>query len=207
MVRSSQNTPSISSTTPVSYTALNGGDAVSYTQQMLPSGHEAVYSQPPPVGYVQDYPPQSGFPQSTLCRLLNSHHPFDLELTVAVSPSYPPNNSYGPAQQYYPQQQQYRPGQGLAPLPSQANIAPYSRDGAPIGYGQDQGSSTRMAMAGGQPTGMFSRNLIGSLVSTAFRLNDENDRIGIWFVLQDLSVRTEGAFRYVECVCGGRVKR
>lgn len=54
----------------------------------------------------------------------------------------------------------------------------------------------RMAMVGGQPQGMFTRNLIGSLAASAFRLSDTHDRIGIWFVLQDLSVRTEGPFRY-----------
>lgn len=42
---------------------------------------------------------------------------------------------------------------------------------------------------------MFTRNLIGSLSASAFRLTDPDDRIGIWFVLQDLSVRTEGDFR------------
>jgi hypothetical protein len=60
---------------------------------------------------------------------------------------------------------------------------------------------TRMsAMAGiGAPQGggLFTRNLIGSLAASAFRLTDPNDKIGIWFVLQDLSVRTEGNFRYV----------
>ena len=42
---------------------------------------------------------------------------------------------------------------------------------------------------------MFTRNLIGSLSASAFKLTDEKDRIGIWFILQDLSVRTEGWFR------------
>ena len=47
-----------------------------------------------------------------------------------------------------------------------------------------------------QPTGgMFTRNLIGSLSASAFRLTDPDDRIGVWFILQDLSVRTEGMFR------------
>lgn len=46
-----------------------------------------------------------------------------------------------------------------------------------------------------QPTGMFTRNLIGSLAASAFRLADIADHIGIWFILQDLSVRTEGHFR------------
>lgn len=45
------------------------------------------------------------------------------------------------------------------------------------------------------PQGMYTRNLIGSLSASAFRLSDPNDKIGIWFVLQDLSVRTEGTFR------------
>jgi len=55
----------------------------------------------------------------------------------------------------------------------------------------------RMPVSSTQPTGMFTRNLIGSLSASAFRLTDPDDRIGIWFVLQDLSVRTEGDFRYI----------
>lgn len=42
---------------------------------------------------------------------------------------------------------------------------------------------------------MYTRNLIGSLAATAFKLHDLSDTLGIWFVLQDLSVRTEGEFR------------
>lgn len=40
--------------------------------------------------------------------------------------------------------------------------------------------------------GAFTKNLIGSLVASASKLNDTNDELGVWFVLQDLSVRTEG---------------
>lgn len=68
----------------------------------------------------------------------------------------------------------------------------------PPGYGPDE---TAMSRAIGQPVdqrgGMFTRNLIGSLAASAFKLHDTDDRLGIWFILQDLSVRTEGAFRYV----------
>lgn len=46
---------------------------------------------------------------------------------------------------------------------------------------------------------MFTRNLIGNCAGSAFRLHDTKDKIGIWFVMQDLSVRTEGSFRYVSC--------
>lgn len=44
--------------------------------------------------------------------------------------------------------------------------------------------------------GMFTRNLIGSLTVNASKLTDTNKNLGLWFVLQDLSVRTEGTFRY-----------
>lgn len=46
-------------------------------------------------------------------------------------------------------------------------------------------------------TGMFTRNLIGSLSVNAFTLRDPEGKEGHWFILQDLSVRTEGNFRYV----------
>jgi Velvet factor len=49
-----------------------------------------------------------------------------------------------------------------------------------------------------QPTGMFTRNLIGALSASAFRLYDQNEKFGIWFILQDLSIRTDGIFRYVQ---------
>lgn len=44
-------------------------------------------------------------------------------------------------------------------------------------------------------TGMFTRNLIGSLSVNAFKLQDTEQKTGFWFILQDLSVRTEGLFR------------
>ena len=46
---------------------------------------------------------------------------------------------------------------------------------------------------GGVPN--FTRNLIGSLTASAFRLQDDKNQTGVWFILQDLSVRTEGIFR------------
>jgi len=45
------------------------------------------------------------------------------------------------------------------------------------------------------PSGMFTRNLIGSLCVSAFKLTDHENNLGVWFILQDLSVRTEGSFR------------
>ena len=44
---------------------------------------------------------------------------------------------------------------------------------------------------------MYTRNLIGSLTVNASVLKDNEGHESFWFVLQDLSVRTEGWFRYV----------
>ena len=58
-------------------------------------------------------------------------------------------------------------------------------------YGQPDDYHGQSNQSGGQ----FTRNLIGSLTASAFRLKDDKDVLGIWFILQDLSVRTEGHFR------------
>jgi len=52
-----------------------------------------------------------------------------------------------------------------------------------------------VAMPTHPASGMFTRNLIGSLTVNAFKLQDTEAKTGFWFILQDLSVRTEGLFR------------
>ncbi|KXH63752.1 developmental regulator VelB [Colletotrichum salicis] len=98
---------------------------------------------------------------------------------MAAGSNYPQyqstNSRFAPATQYYPQHA--NPG----PVPSQADMA----------YGHRQS----LSMAASQPQGMFTRNIIGSVSSSAFRLNDVDDQVGVWFIMQDLSVRTEGHFR------------
>lgn len=106
----------------------------------------------------------------------------------------------------------YRPGGTYAPLSSQNyhQHPGYGQDGSIIpnssvnhtrtasitdGFNQDQGAMPRLSAGGGQPQGMFTRNLIGSVSVSAFNLCDTEEKRGIWFVLQDLSVRTEGNFR------------
>jgi hypothetical protein len=54
-------------------------------------------------------------------------------------------------------------------------------------------SLVHMPMA--HTAGMFTRNLIGNVVVNATKLKDHNKEEGLWFVFQDLSVRTEGNFR------------
>lgn len=39
------------------------------------------------------------------------------------------------------------------------------------------------------------RNLIGNNVTNAFKLFDDQGKLGVWFVLQDLSIRIEGKFK------------
>ncbi|KAF7531478.1 hypothetical protein G7054_g8825 [Neopestalotiopsis clavispora] len=64
-----------------------------------------------------------------------------------------------------------------------------------LGQQQDMVAGRNNSVGGQQPNGMYSRNLIGSLVSSGNRLDDVDGKVGVWFVLQDLSVRTEGWFR------------
>jgi hypothetical protein len=122
--------------------------------------------------------------------------------------NYPPPNGYqAPPQQIYyatgaqihaqgaQVQGDYKSGIDCAPasqpLPTHSSLTSYG--GRP--FTPNDLNSHRMPVSSTQPTGMFTRNLIGSLAASAFRLTDPDDRIGIWFVLQDLSVRTEGSFR------------
>ena len=109
-----------------------------------------------------------------------------------------PNGGYHaqpPASQYYGGgQSDFRPElpSGMPQLSSQ----PHSY-GPPRVYENPQyAMSQRLSVAAGNaPQGMFTRNLIGNSTVNGFRLADTEDRIGIWFILQDLSVRTEGVFR------------
>ncbi|CAJ0546430.1 Ff.00g099030.m01.CDS01 [Fusarium sp. VM40] len=166
LVRSSTGTGAMASSNSYSYSTLEPGTPSSYQQQSLPPSRESGYGQTQGMGYGQDYPPPA-------------------QQSYGQAPSYPSSSSYGPPQQYFPRHSGYS-----ADPPAPPPGAPFRS-----GYSQDQNALTRMAVVGGQPQGMFTRNLIGSLAASAFRLNDTERKPGIWFVLQDLSVRTEGNFR------------
>ncbi|KAM7209107.1 Velvet factor domain containing protein [Naviculisporaceae sp. PSN 640] len=169
LVRHNTATPSISSTTPASYAAIE--QSTPAYSHILPSNRD--------VGYPQSMSYQPG----------PAVNPYAMQSPYSAGGYVSPNTGgYGPPNQYYPD---FRPDlQGL-PLASQAS--PY---GPPRVYDQAGfAMSQRLSISGNSPTGMFTRNLIGSLAASAFRLSDPDDKIGIWFVLQDLSVRTEGNFR------------
>jgi hypothetical protein len=110
-------------------------------------------------------------------------HCFTTNMSASSSSSYPPNGTYGPPQQFFPQHQ----APGL--------IAPrYDSNGSAMGYVEAGGPSVYIH---DQYKGALNRNLIGSVSASAFGLTDTTDREGVWFVLQDLSVRLEGTYRYV----------
>ncbi|KAJ5724565.1 Velvet complex subunit B [Penicillium malachiteum] len=137
---------------------------------------------------------------------LVKHSATSPSISTAMSSSYPPppqqsmssaypsytQNAYGqpvaypPVNNYYGQQQmQYQNAYG--------QTVGYPQYGYPPGAQIPPTMSP--APVGGGPGGMFTRNLIGSLSASAFRLTDPENKIGVWFILQDLSVRTEGTFR------------
>jgi hypothetical protein len=74
--------------------------------------------------------------------------------------------------------------------------AGYAQYGAPNGYTQSPAATMAMAIPAPPPNQNHTRNLIGMNAVNACRLQDPEGKTGFWFVLQDLSVRTEGAFRY-----------
>ena len=181
MVRHSLNSPSISATSTTSFPPPPATQPNIYTGSVVPIN-----------GSVPAYPPQP-YPQS----------------------QYQQGNGYVPA--YQTQQQpssqhinyisQNHPQQHY--LQSQSNgyygqpPGSQPQSSAPLYYYQHNAGSlpptspTHSGPTGMDPhtNGMYTRNLIGSLCSNAFKLKDPEERMGEWFILQDLSVRTEGTFR------------
>jgi hypothetical protein len=95
--------------------------------------------------------------------------------------------------QLNPYGQPSMPQYGYAPPSNPA----YAGFGAPNGYAQGS-ANLPMAIPAPPLNQNHTRNLIGMNAVNACRLQDPEGKTGFWFVLQDLSVRTEGAFRYAE---------
>ena len=126
----------------------------------------------------QQYPP---YPQVGMGMPPNNYgiNPW---VQPGVSPRLPPNHVVlrGPGGRFAPQT--------ATNLPGSPPLSPaYSLPGMPQPMMQPSNNSS-----------MFTRNLIGSTTVSAQNLYDLQEKAGIWFVLQDLSVRQEGRFRYVD---------
>ncbi|KAI5927815.1 hypothetical protein F4810DRAFT_721301 [Camillea tinctor] len=171
LVKHSQQSPSISSTQASSFReVIEGNQATPYGgyQNIVPSNRD--YSQPPNAAYAHQLGYQS--------------EPYSVQGNYGYPQQVQP---YG-----YPNPSSFRPDlQGVPHLPSQAMYGAhrFSHDMSPHAMTQNRLMGTQ------SPNGMYTRNLIGSLAASGSRLTDPSDKIGIWFILQDLSVRTEGWFR------------
>ena len=180
MVRHSVNSPSISATSTTSFPPPPITTNVYPGYIIQPNGPAAGYPAPPypssqyqmPNGYPQGYPPQPpSHPQQHFMP------PAQPQPQPYMQP--PPNGYYSPA--------------SGPPPPAAGNVYGY-----PPGPGSlPPTSPTHQGPNGLDPhaNGMYTRNLIGSLCANAFKLTDPDEKMGEWFVLQDLSVRTEGTFR------------
>jgi hypothetical protein len=111
-----------------------------------------------------------------------------VSISTATTTSYPPPNERSMLNQYgQPMPMMYSPQDGGQPFydPSQG-----------MGYAQSMYMPQfQQPVVQPQNNALYTRNLIGSLTVNASLLNDTNEKPGYWFVLQDLSVRTEGWFR------------
>lgn len=169
LVRHSANSPSISATTAASYppasTPLHHYNQPPNVQPVHGGMPNTMYGQPPHPPNYYGHPPQEGYPQ---------HGAPGQPMPDGRQPYYPPQQSPMGAPPGYGDM-------GRNGVPQQMIAPPM-----PVMVTQDPRSA---------PSGMFTRNLIGSLCVSAFKLTDPNNHVGIWFILQDLSVRTEGQFR------------
>ncbi|KAG7007086.1 proteasome subunit alpha type-7 [Physcia stellaris] len=195
LVRHSATSPSISAATSASYPPRPPTPTYATTNSTPTSAHSNWPHQPqmlhqsthPPHAHGQPY----AYPQPPpLYPNYRTHQPLPPPPQSQYQ-QYPPQQ-YGQQQQYATQQQP----QGYYAM-TPAN--PVGCCPQPIVQGQGPLLTPDQAApqsGSGQPSGMFTRNLIGSLCVSAFKLTDPNSELGIWFILQDLSVRTEGSFRY-----------
>ncbi|KAI5801672.1 velvet factor-domain-containing protein [Peziza echinospora] len=136
-------------------------------------------------------------------------------ISAATSSSYPPppptppphphgpphhhqqHPGYPPQLQQQQQQQQHQQHQQQSPQSQYYQSPPsgYYQPAALQPYYANMHAQPSQSQPPQAPSGMFTRNLIGSLSASAFKLTDPDNKIGVWFILQDLSVRTEGSFR------------
>ncbi|KAH7035076.1 velvet factor-domain-containing protein [Microdochium trichocladiopsis] len=108
-------------------------------------------------------------------------------------PAYPTPPSAATQGYGYPTQVRRDSVPSILPRASYGSIGAEELPAMPAHAGQPPLSLGRMSMS--QPNTSCTRNLLGSISMSATRLVDREDKVGIWFVLQDLSVRTEGIFR------------
>lgn len=123
--------------------------------------------------------------------------------TLASFPPVPDRPMYIPSLQMQPRWGPYQ-SQPQPTLPYAQPPAPqYTYGSNAVGYpysgtnGSIPQGATMVAIPPAPNMQNHTRNLIGTNAVNACRLTDTTGKLGLWFVLQDLSVRTEGTFRQV----------
>lgn len=196
LVRHSATSPSISAATSSSYPPPQTGP--------VPLPYPSVYHPGPPQMAMA-----AGYPHHPMMMHQPMHNP-----NAYQQPSYPgyPPQPYPPHSyptQSYPQVATHLPPPPLSshasnyyPTPTSAPVTPthfypptMQQNPGPLLSPRD--FPAPIIDPRSSPTGMFTRNLIGSLCVSAFKLTCPENTMGVWFILQDLSVRTEGNFRSV----------
>ncbi|KAJ7284072.1 velvet factor [Mycena rebaudengoi] len=120
-----------------------------------------------------------------------------------VDPALKSDRDWSPYPSAPPTSQQYDPAlygsSQYSHQPSQQQQMPYFSPAA--NYPQQSASSgpppapTQTMMPAPGSRNAYTRTLVGPLSSNGYRLLDEHRKPGIFFLFQDLSVRTEGTFR------------
>ncbi|KAI4283431.1 MAG: hypothetical protein L6R38_002153 [Xanthoria sp. 2 TBL-2021] len=187
LVRHSQTSPSISAATSTSYPPptmiqnpfglqttpyLPGNPYTPLPHQSFPNQHQQQQQQLYPA-------PSQGY----------HSHPYQHPIFHGQQFPMPPQQSQNQSYYMNPSPPSVAPGGYNQP----SHMAQYQH---PLTLPQQlPRTATDPTAATPTPPGMFTRNLIGSLGVSAFKLTDPDNAMGIWFILQDLSVRTEGNFR------------
>lgn len=119
-----------------------------------------------------------------------------VSISSSVTTSFPPQPE---RQMYLPQAQSYNMYGQAIPAPHPFGQPQYYPGQAPPGFMPNPYTANgyQQPIPAPNSSSNHTRNLIGQTSVNAFKLNDPDGKPGIWFVLQDLSVRTEGTFRYV----------
>lgn len=112
---------------------------------------------------------------------------------------YGPSSStsgYGPpSTNGYVYHSAYQPPSPYTQQSPMTSAGGYASGIPPHMHSRDYVTSASTATSSSSNPPVYNRNLIGSLSASAFVLTDDKGQEGIWFVMQDLSVRQEGIFR------------
>ena len=181
LVRHSANSPSISAATAASYPPPPPTPSAFYPTSLQQVHMAPTYGQSqstmPPQQHLYQQPPTTYPNPYPTPQVYHQHQP--------LPP--PPIQTQQQAQNYY--------NTPLStPVTNTVGYYPQHIQQGPLLSPQHLPPSSDVRSV---PSGMFTRNLIGSLCVSAFKLTNPDGQMGVWFILQDLSVRTEGTFRYI----------